>query len=291
MGRRWLAIVLCAGSGALAYGCSLALDPGGLSAGARDGGDAPADARAAGGDAGAALDGGDQGGDAEGAGPDGAPADAAAVDTAPTGISFVAAGQGTSSATPAVTVMLPQAPQAGDLLLAVVYDSKAEAPTPSTVTPPTGWQPIAHDGYWWTFDLVAGADAQTAYAFAMSTSSAGVPNGVASIAIYRGVDTTSPVDVGADVVCYDGNAAECDGPSVTTTHPDDLVVLLYGLDGTTTSPAWTPPATMRARIDLVNVAIADGVVATAGATGAFVSSHSVTGWSSYVDVVALAPRR
>lgn len=210
------------------------------------------------------------------------------------GVTFVTSASASAADASAVVVTLPEAPREGDVLVAIVYDGLAEASTRSSVTPPDGWNKQISGGYWWTFYGVAGANAPTTYTFTMSKAgSFGWPFGAAAMAAYRGVDTVNPIADAKDVE----RAAQTAGtqssgtiPSVDVARSGSMLVLLMGADGSNLGPAWTVPSDMVEHVDLGYVALADGLVPTTGATGSKSFAHVETGWSSYLNVIALAPR-
>jgi hypothetical protein len=122
----------------------------------------------------------------------------------------------------------------------------------------------------------------------------GWPFGAVAIAAYRGVDTVSPIADAKDVE----RAAQTAGtqssgsiPSVDVARSGSMLVLLMGADASNqSSPGWTAPADMLEHVDIGFVALADTLVMTTGTTGAKTFAHVETGWSSYLNVIALAPR-
>jgi hypothetical protein len=216
------------------------------------------------------------------------------ADAAVSGVAFVnSAGVSSNGATASLTVTLQEAPREHDLLLALVYNDLAEASTPSTSSAPAGWSVESNVGYWSTFYAFATATSGTSFTFAFTKAgSFGLPASNAAIAVYRGVDNGNPFDSAQVAHCPGGGsdtATACTVSSITTTRADTRLVLLSGLDGANNAPSWTAPSGMVERADLGGVAVADRPMAKPGATGAVPSVHVVTGWSSYVNLLALAP--
>lgn len=206
------------------------------------------------------------------------------------GVSFVTAATATALDASALTVTLPEPPREGDMLLALVYDGFGEATPRSSVTPPAGFVKQAEAGYWWTFYAFAPANAGTTFAFAMSKGASAWPQGAAVLAQYRGVDPASPIADAQDVTVPTGTSSKIDVPSISPTRPGSMLVLLAGVDGANGSTAWFIPEGMTKRGDVGFVALADAPQSAPGPSGAKTATHTVTGWSSYANFVALSPR-
>ena len=114
---------------------------------------------------------------------------------------------------------------------------------------------------------------------------------VASLAIYRGVDTSNPIDVSSTAATTSGTAVTA--PSVTTTHDGDELVSIDGGSGQAGTPTWTEPDGFTKVSDTttsgVSESIADGIgPASAGSTGSISASTSSSGALAAVDL-AVAP--
>lgn len=232
-------------------------------------------------------DGGGGGADAS-TEPDGSAGTVSDAGSSP-GITFVAVSSAKVSSQSSITVNLAQAPAEGDLLLAIIYDGRGASDPQSVVTPPAGWQVQTQRTYWQTLYTVASANAGTTFTF--ETTAAGtLPDIAALVAVYRGVDATHPFDGTQLGACpVSATDSTCTAGSVTTTHANTRLVVLSGVDGAT-GAGWTMPSGIVMRGDLGLVAVADTLQAAPGPTGPVTGTHTVTGWASSVNLVALVPR-
>ncbi|MEM9378916.1 MAG: Ig-like domain-containing protein [Planctomycetota bacterium] len=208
-------------------------------------------------------------------------------------IAFVATGTAASAAALDLDVPTPAGTAAGDLLLAAI----AVRPSSATVTPPAGWTLIRRTdtttavlSSLLTYRRVAeaGEPAMHRWSFSASTGSA------AAIVAFRGVESTSPVDVegGQETPSALAHAA----PSVTTTTSRAMLVTAHGY---ASSGTWTPPAGMTEVADLASLAPEDPVgislsvnvelLTVAGATGPRAATASGNSDSGTGHALALSP--
>lgn len=98
----------------------------------------------------------------------------------------------------------------------------------------------------------------------------------ATLAVYRGVNPTTPIDASSSGVTPGGTTVTA--PSVTTTLFGDQLTLITGSTGS--AGTWTPPAGMTMRVQktggTTDSAIADQPIPTAGPTGTRASTHSTS---------------
>ncbi len=183
-----------------------------------------------------------------------------------------------------VTVTLDGSPQTGDVMLAVIWCNDQA----STMTVPSGWstrgtQASPTGSNMWWYMRVAQAGEPTADSFACE----GTNEIYAGVAFYRGARGADPVDAEyGPALC--GSGGECDAQSITTTHAGDRLVLLYALDGSDGTYSWTPPPGATKRVDLGEIAIADGPAPAVGSTGTQAAMHTSDSEYAGVDFVALA---
>ena len=210
-------------------------------------------------------------------------------DAAPSSVTFVGSGQNfvneSTNGQKTTTVSLSVQPVAGDVLLAVVW---CNDPT-STMSTPSGWglrgTQVSPTGsnMWWYLRV-----AQSGEPSAFSLSCGGTDEIYAGIAVYRGAQSTQPVDAEyGPQLCDD--TGECDASSIVTSRAGDRLVLLYALDGSDGTYSWNAPSGTTKRVDLGEVAIADGPTTSVGATGTQVAMHTNDSEYAGVDFVALGP--
>ena len=187
-------------------------------------------------------------------------------------ISFQAAGVNAKSTSGDIIPALPASWAANDIWLCLITSADNV-----NSTMPAGWTPIdagTNNGtalrttlYWRR--AVAGDAAPT-------VTHPGGGYITASIVGYRGCATTdSPFDVN-QAVNVKGTASTTNdfGAGMTTSSNNDMIVLLSGTSGQTTSATYTGTPTPTERVDTPNTAgygeliIADFTLATAGTTGA-----------------------
>ena len=217
-------------------------------------------------------------------------------------ISFVSVGA-VSSGAGAVTPGFPASGvAAGDIAILVVQSSN-EAIT----TPAGGWTQVANSLQGTGTAATAGAVRVGAYWKLCNGTENGTTvtvndtgnHTVAQILIYRGCETTSPIDVTAGGVKAAASTTSTN-PSVTTTVADTMIVLISGTandaNSTANFSAWTNAnlGSLTERIDRsVNTGtgggfgVADGTFVGPGATGT--TTATMTSARSAYITIALKP--
>jgi hypothetical protein len=172
----------------------------------------------------------------------------------------------------ALTINVPAGTTTGDVMVAAI----ALKTSSITITPPAGWtslnrvnQAAGDPNAQELFYRVATGSEPASYTWNFSAAVFGAVGGVVS---YRGVDTSSPIDV------YGGNvtasATTHTATGVTTTTSNAMVVTAHSFASAET---WTPPAGMTERVDRASITasnaagmaleMSDVLQLTAGATG------------------------
>ena len=196
---------------------------------------------------------------------------------------------GDSGTTSSLTLTLPAGTSANDQILV-----SATMPQSKTVTTPTGYTIVGNytsgtattSARMVVFRRTALAgDTNVVVAFGTKFAKA------VTLAVYRGVDPTSPIDATASSSTTAGTSVTA--PAVTTPQPNDQVVILDGENNSTTAPTWTVPSgttsqTSQAGGLTVAAAIADTSLALAGSTSTKTSTLSVAG-NLITALVALKP--
>jgi RHS repeat-associated protein len=207
--------------------------------------------------------------------------DAANQLTSTSGITRVGTGGGSSSTAATVTVTLPAGVQANDQILVSTVQ-----PANTNVTTPTGFS-LVGPGSWQTGNnasntklsafrkTAAGGETSVAVTF----SSATVAKTVA-VAVYRGVNATTPVEIVGTAGTSSTNTVIV--PSVTTTTANDqLVAILGASQGALPTAVWSAPTGMTKEVEQSIVstdgALADQRVTAAGATGTRTATLGTTG--------------
>lgn len=194
-----------------------------------------------------------------------------------------------------VSINVPAGTTTDDVMLAAI----AVGPSTTGITAPAGWtlinrqdQGVATSNSQALYYRVATSTEPTAYTW---TFSGGAINGTAAgIITYRGVDTTSVVDVsGSQATASSTNHAST---SVVTTVPNTIVVTAHSYSS---SDSWTEPALMTEQVDIASAGtpLADGISlgmfevaqAVAGATGVKTATAAGNADTGVVQIVALTP--
>lgn len=209
----------------------------------------------------------------------------AAVATLPP-ISLVGTASAGDSTSGSLTLALPAGTAAGDLVLLA-----ASLANGKTVATPTGYTVVG------TYSSGSSNTAAKIVLFrrtvvagdaSVTVSFTGKIAKTAALAVYRGVHTTSPIDVVSSGSTAAGTSVTA--ASLAATAIRDRLVLITGASGT--AGTWTMPADMTARVQrtggTTDAAIADQALAAAGATGTRTAAHSAS--TQLVGVlVALRP--
>jgi hypothetical protein len=203
---------------------------------------------------------------------------------------FAAATSTFTSATGALTVLVPSSTRPNDVLLAIVV-----VPNASTLAAPAGWSELVAlagsiTNTMHVFRRVATVDEPSQHVFQCSI--AATPDPLAVLLLYRGLDTAAPLVASARAeVAVAGTAFAA--PSVTLVNYSDLTLLAYY--GTHNPPGTFTPAagtTQRAYIAASaqgSLMIADFLQEAVGATPTETATESVasTGFAATIAVQAL----
>lgn len=211
------------------------------------------------------------------------------ADNTPGGtISFVAATEAQNTATTTVSVPVPSGVVAKDLLVASI-DVRGQP----TITAPTGWTLARRDSGTTTMQKATYWRVATASEVTPTWRFSSAQSAVASMLVYRGVRTTTPIEASAGRV--DLSTRLVTAPSVTAVSDNAMVVGLFGVP---TRSTFTPPAGTRERTDLaistsvtygVAGASVDKVQSQAGATGNLTATASLSGSKAIGQTLVLAP--
>jgi RHS repeat-associated protein len=184
-------------------------------------------------------------------------------------ISLVGTASGGDAGTSAaVTLPLPAGVLAGDQVILASTQAAAD-----TVGAPAGYTQVGTatsggstpgESIVWRHTVVPGDTA-------VVIPYGGVFPKAAVLAVYRGVDATTPVDAQSSGGNAGGTSLTI--PSVTTTTPADTLTMVSGATGNATAASWTPATgmtgeTAMSTIPLVSSSLADQALPAAGGTGA-----------------------
>lgn len=186
-----------------------------------------------------------------------------------------------------LTINVPAATAAGDLMLAVVTSANTTAPaTPSGWTKETTASTSFGSGSMTVFTRIASAAEPASYSWTLG----GTFEASGAVGTYVGVNTASPVQVEA---VGSGNSKSAQAPSVTTTAANTLVVTALSYNAVGVITVTPPPGTTQRGAVLspggfFGTVAADFLQATAGATG--VQAFQLQSKSPYAAAtIALAP--
>lgn len=166
--------------------------------------------------------------------------DAQPLAPVPGTISFVSTSFSSSETTSTISVNQPANVVAGDVMIATV--ASTQTASGQTITPPAGWtqirnqastagaQGIRHASY---YRVVPAGGELGPYAW---TLVGGARSTSASISAWRGVDTTTPVDVSAQQNGGSVSGATETAPTVTTTAGNARVIRAYAHRGPSNNP-------------------------------------------------------
>ena len=187
-----------------------------------------------------------------------------------------------------ITVNKPAGVLSGDLLIA--YISKTMYGVGDLA--PSGWTLIRTDsnssccrsGIYYK---VATSSEPASYTWNIAGSET---YGIGTIQVYRGADTTSPINAHGATTPISGTSYQA--PSITTTVADTrLVTFFVARNGTAT---WTPPTGMTEAYDFrfstgtLTTSSANASMAAAGATGTKTATLSSSAWG-IAQIIAIAP--
>jgi RHS repeat-associated protein len=203
------------------------------------------------------------------------------------GITLVGTSTAANATGTTLTANYPAGTVSGDQLILA-----ATMAYPNTLTVPSGWTQVVKKSSGSTSGI-----SDTTYVLRHKTSSetsvtitfSGTFARSVALADYRGVSSSSPVDVSGSASTNGGTTVTT--PSVTTTAAGDRVVVATGAY-TSSTGTWSPPPTMTARAQSGTaspvVALDDQGQQTAGATGTRVATYSQSSQLAGI-VVALKP--
>jgi RHS repeat-associated protein len=197
----------------------------------------------------------------------------AAMVTAPV-IALVGTASAGDSTSSSLTLALPTGTAAGDQVLLA-----ATLPNGKSVTTPTGYTVVG------TYTsgtsntaakLVLYRRAVVAGDTSVTVAFQGKIAKTVALAVYRGVHTTSPIDVTSSGSTAAGTSVTV--ASLSPTAVRDRLVMIAGASGT--AGTWTLPAMMTARVQktggTTDAAIADQALTTVGATAQQTATHSTS---------------
>jgi hypothetical protein len=192
---------------------------------------------------------------------------------------------------PSISINAPAGVVPGDVLVATVAKSGAEA-----LTTPAGWTKVdsvldnstMYLGLYWRV-AASGDQASFSWTWAGGTSR----YAAGGISAYIDVDNDNPVDGHAPAGV--SNTTSFPAPTVTTVFANDMIVTAHAVNANNSD--WTPPAGMTERLDLVagsgsfvSIEQNDVLQAVPGATGAKTATSSVSGGGGGITL-ALKPGR
>jgi RHS repeat-associated protein len=197
------------------------------------------------------------------------------VRAAATSITLIGTASAGNSNTSSLTLTLPAGKAANDQIIVAVT-----LPNNKSVTTPTGYTVVG------TYTSGNGASAAKVVIF-RRTAAAGDTSVTlsfgqtfaksATLALYRNVSTTSPVDVTPTSAGTSGGTSVT-APSVTTVTQLDQLLMVTGANGA--SGTWTAPTGMTRRVQqaggTTDNAIMDQALNQAGATGTRQATHSTS---------------
>jgi len=193
-----------------------------------------------------------------------------------------------SNSSSSLTLDLPKGTLAGDVV--VLSTTTSPDSGSETVTTPSGYTSVdsINTGQTTTdvYTHTVGSD-DTDVTLSYSTSDAKV----AELAVYSGVDTSSPVDVFDDATTGSGTSVEAS--ALTSANPGDELVFIGGAGQQGSAATWSAPGSMtseaQAQLSGISAILADGSgPASAGSSGAKTGTTTVSGQLAAV-LLALAP--
>ena len=184
-----------------------------------------------------------------------------------------------SDSTTRLTLQVPAAAQAGDVLVASLGFGKTGATTLPVLTAPTGWMLVDRTNQSPVGSLAVYRHVLAAGESTFTWTTDVTVGGVAFLAAFAGVDPQNPVDLAAGSLSGKGTAVAA--PSLNTTAAGDLLVASYfAYNSRGTSTSWSPAAGMTEIGDGSNsgsrsASIDYAMQAPAGATGTKTATASV----------------
>lgn len=193
-----------------------------------------------------------------------------------------------SNASSSLSLDLPKGTLAGDVV--VLSTTTSPDSGSETVTTPAGYTLVdsINTGQTTTdvYTHTVGSD-DTDVTLSYSTSDAKV----AALAVYRGVDTLSPVDTYDDATTSSGTSVEAS--ALTTSAPGDELVFIGGAGQQGSSATWSAPGSMTSETQVqlsgASAVLADGTgPVSAGSSGTKTGTTTVSGQLTAV-FLALTP--
>ena len=157
-----------------------------------------------------------------------------------------------ATAVSALTINVPAGTVANDVMVAAIALKSASI----TITPPAGWtslnrvnQAAGDSNAQEIFYRIAAGSEPASYTWNFSAAVFGAAGGVVT---YRGVDTTTPIDVfGGNVTA---SATTHTATGVTATANNTMVISTHSFSSAET---WSPPAGMTERVDIASLTVAN----------------------------------
>ena len=199
---------------------------------------------------------------------------------------LVGANSGSNAST-SLSLGYPKGTLAGDEVILSTTTSPASGS--ETVTTPSGYTLVdsVNTGQTTTYLYTHTVASDTSVSISYSTADAKV----ASLAVYRGLDTSSPVDVYDDATTSSGLSVAAS--ALTTTNPGDELVLVAGAGQQGSAGTWSAPGSMTGEVQAQlsgtsNILADEAGPASAGSSGSKTATASVSGQLAAV-FVALVP--
>ena len=192
-----------------------------------------------------------------------------------------------SNASTTLALSYPKGTLAGDVVILTTTTSPGSGS--ESVSTPSGYTLLdsKNTGQSTTYVYTHTVTSDTGVTLSYSTSDAKV----ASLALYRGLDTSGPVDVYDDAATTSGTSVATS--ALTTTNPGDELVMIAGAGQQGSAATWTAPGSMtsevQAQLSGVSNLLADSAgPAAAGSSGSKTATTSVSGQLAAV-FLALVP--
>ena len=186
------------------------------------------------------------------------------------GTSTATDGGGTTT----LSLSLPSGIEADDELLVTV--TSAESTTPST---PSGWTVVSDvTGNSWDPRLMVFSKTAVGTETTFTTNLGGYVNAMASAAVYRGVNPTTPIDQTSGTT---NDASTITAPAITASVAGEKLVLAEGATGNSSAESWTPPTGYTQETDINSSpwwssALADTTLSSSGSSGSPTAAFGMT---------------
>jgi len=193
-----------------------------------------------------------------------------------------------SNSSSSLALDLPKGTLSGDEVILSTTTSPSSGT--ESVTTPSGYTLVdsTNTGQTTTYvysHTVGSGDTGVTLAYSTSDSK------VAALAVYRGIDTSSPVDASGDATTSSGTSVAVS--DITTTHPGDKLLFIGGAGQQGSAGTWTAPTDMGSKAQTtlsgLSIMVAEGPGPTAaGSSGTKTATTSVSGQLAAV-FLALSP--